>query len=963
MKKIWIFALLLVIGQLWAKDNQEFRALWVITWEHINPDWSASKNKAHVREILDNMKAAHMNAVLWQVRQSGTAYYNSSFEPWGYYAGHDGMTHTNPGYDPLAYAIQEAHKRGMELHAWFNTFHVSSTYPGTPAAEHPEWICTNRDDQYMTSHRCDSPGLPEVRDYTLQVAMEIVRNYDIDGLHLDFIRWNEYDEDDMKAVLTEQQELQELDGMEPRERILRLEKTAGTKRYIFDKKHRYADGVPQGYNTWADWRRDGVTKFVHALHDSIQAVKPWVRLSPAALGKYKTGGENGWNGYYVVFQDAALWFNQGYIDQLTPMHYHWTTGSSMKEAITSDWEPNIQPGIQAGRLYTVGPGSYILDDYGVWDNHEDIVQTMRTLSWVDGFQFFSYASWAKHNYWQEAAEKFFKRKTKIRDTRLIVDETPPAPALMLTKIDSMHYQVDIQPPDTLNKDQWFAIYRSIDSTLDEDNDQIVDLHYGRDPYSFTDSYWGEEPVQGRYTYFGSMLDRYWNESDISNSAMADSVPHYVSPPEAPQHIMVLNVDSTTLKVTCDSAARAEEYIVYISLTGSSFTDSVVSATHNIILPNLQPHTVYYFKIRTRNISGSSKLCKHLYGGVTSADPFRLLVVNGFDRGTNSRYDYIGFYARPISQRGYGFSYVMNESVIDGRISLNDFRNVIWILGDESTADQTFSSTEQSKVKTFLKQGGNLFVSGSEIGWDLDHKGSSTDRSFYNNYLKARYVADAPGGKKGTYYSCQAIAGKLFDGLPDFSFDNGSHGTFNVEYPDAIEAVNGAKNILKYKNVSSQNIAGIEFEGVFPGGNKAGKLINLGLPYETIYPESRRIDLMSKTFDFFEGKISNITDHKPLPLSFELKQNYPNPFGEGAAVGHSLAGNSSTIIRYVLGANSRVQLTVYNMLGQKIVTLVDKNQGSGIHTVTFDGNHLASGVYIYRLRVGNFVAAKKMMLIH
>lgn len=123
------------------------------------------------------------------------------------------------------------------------------------------------------------------------------------------------------------------------------------------------------------------------LHDSIQAIKPWVKLSPAALGKYKSGGASGWNGYYVVYQDAALWFNEGYIEQLTPMHYHWLTGEELFSAITSDWEPNIQQGIQAGKIYSCGPGSYRLDENNVWSNHIGIVERLRDKTWVDGYQF------------------------------------------------------------------------------------------------------------------------------------------------------------------------------------------------------------------------------------------------------------------------------------------------------------------------------------------------------------------------------------------------------------------------------------------------------------------------------------------------------------------------------------------------------------------------------------------------
>ncbi len=85
--------------------------------------------------------------------------------------------------------------------------------PGTPAYEHPEWVCTNQDGAYMTSNRCLSPGIAAVRQYTVDICKEIAENYDVDGIHLDFCRWNEYDEDDMSSIMSEEEELRVLDGM------------------------------------------------------------------------------------------------------------------------------------------------------------------------------------------------------------------------------------------------------------------------------------------------------------------------------------------------------------------------------------------------------------------------------------------------------------------------------------------------------------------------------------------------------------------------------------------------------------------------------------------------------------------------------------------------------------------------------------------------------------------------------
>ena len=424
MRNIVIILLILLSTAVSYSQNEEFRATWVITWNHINESNTVEQNKALVRKILDNHQAANMNAVLWQVRQSGTAYYPSSFEPWGYYAGYK-----DPGYDHFAYAVEEAHKRGMEIHAWFNVFSASSTYPGTPAAEHPEWICRDQSGIPMNDNIALSPGLKAVRDYTLNVAMEIVNNYDIDGFHMDYVRWNEYSNTTSKMLPKESEKYPPLDGIVPQAVIDELIRTQ-SGRYLYDVDHPYSGGVPAGFASWEDWWRWSVTDFVHTLHDSIQMVKPWVRLSPAALGRYNWGS---WNGYYVVYQDAALWFNEGYVEQLTPMHYHWTTGDEFYSMLEGNWKPNILKGINEGRLFSVGPGSYILNDNNIWNRHPQIVESCRKVEWTDGFQFFSYGSWENNQYWTDAADLFFRTKTKIRQINHSASIKPASPALSVLK--------------------------------------------------------------------------------------------------------------------------------------------------------------------------------------------------------------------------------------------------------------------------------------------------------------------------------------------------------------------------------------------------------------------------------------------------------------------------------------------------------------------------------------------------
>ena len=563
-KPLFSFLIVLILfrNTYSQQNNNEFRANWVITWEYISASSSVDQNKARIRQILDEHKAGNFTSVLWQVRQSGTAYYNSSYEPYGSYAGG-----TDPGFDPMAYAIEEAHKRGLEFHAWFNVFSASSTATGTPAQQHPEWICRDQTGNPMTSSIALSPGLQAVRDYTKNVAMEIVKNYDIDGLHLDYVRWNEFTSSAASKEFEKiQQEKKLFDGDITDEQIEELiNNLAG--RYLYDAEHPYSSGIPSGFSSWEEWWRWSVTEFVKTLHDSIQAVKPYVRLSVAALGKYNWSG---WNGYNIVYQDAALWFNQGYIEQIAGMHYHWTTGSGFYGMLTGDcpqcWNQFIQPGIAAGRFYTVGPPSYILNDNNIWNNHLEIVNSCRTVNWVDGFQFFSYGSWKGRDYWNEAASTFFGKKTKIRDANLHLDTIPASPQISILKIDSLNYSLTITPDASANINQWFAAYRSTDDIFDLNSDKIISISFGDSQFTLDENFTGEQDHNGTYRYAATMLDRYWNESLISNMVLTDSIPSF-----PPKVISSTPSEGDTVGVTTQLKLNFSKTLDIATVTVNAFT--------------------------------------------------------------------------------------------------------------------------------------------------------------------------------------------------------------------------------------------------------------------------------------------------------------------------------------------------------------------------------------------------------
>ena len=218
-------------------------------------------------------------------------------------------------------------------------------------------------------------------------------------------------------------------------------------------------------------------------------------------------------------------------------------------------------------------------------------------------------------------------------------------------------------------------------------------------------------------------------------------------------------------------------------------------------------------------------------------------------------------------------------------------------------------------------------------------------------MKAEYINNAPNGEKLIYNTVEALSGKVFDGLADFTFDfKGDQGTYEVDWPDAINALNGAQNILRYKGAPSANIAGISFEGLFPGGSAEGKVVYFGFPFETIYPIESRENVINKVFDFFEGTILKITENVNIPQRFTLFQNYPNPF------------NPITKIRYYLNKPGAVSVKIYDISGREVVSLKEGYSNTGFHIVEFNASNYASGIYIYEVSTGQQRLRKKMTLI-
>jgi type IX secretion system substrate protein len=369
------------------------------------------------------------------------------------------------------------------------------------------------------------------------------------------------------------------------------------------------------------------------------------------------------------------------------------------------------------------------------------------------------------------------------------------------------------------------------------------------------------------------------------------------------------------------------------------------------------HDVYYFKLTAIDSSGNESNSGDIYGRSLHFDGSgfnKALIVNGFTRyggsgsWQSSTHAFVKSYFDPLmTSDSVVISSCSNEAVIQNKILLADFDIVVWFVGDESTIDDTFTPTEQNRIVSFLENGGKLFVSGSEIGWDIGRSHSSSepgDMSFYNNYFKANFVDDG----NTSMSPATGTSGTLFSGT---QLNYGQ--VYQEDYPDDIDPNNGSNVIMQYNQIRTGSIyrkAGVAYTGIFGSGQEQGQLIYLSFPFETINSLTQRQNFMNLLLGNF-GVLSNIDDPNVIyPQEFSISQNYPNPF------------NPSTRFKITLPKTEKVSIKIFDMLGREVKTITNKLYQVGIHTFTWHAHSCASGVYFIKMQAGSFYESKKMLLL-
>ena len=374
------------------------------------------------------------------------------------------------------------------------------------------------------------------------------------------------------------------------------------------------------------------------------------------------------------------------------------------------------------------------------------------------------------------------------------------------------------------------------------------------------------------------------QSSTLNSLLSDEgsmfqpyYPYYLTVGSlvTPTSFAVINKGNNTIEIKVKNDINVTHYKIYTSTNGTTFNAPLTQLKTNLILlPSVGQ--ICYVKIAAYNSTYSvTSGISEVLAAVPCNYQDSILIVNGFDRVvTGNTFDFVRQHGSAIKNCNKNFSSVTNEALQDGIVTLNTYKAIDWLLGKESTANETFNYTEQILVQNYLKQGGNFFTSGSEIGWDLDNSGTTADKTFFNNYLKASYVTDAPNNQANIWYkTVNETTASIFNFNDTTFFDNGFNGTYNVDYPDVITPINGGVATLLYTNTISDKSA-IYFSGLFNGGITNGKLVYFGFPFETLVNSTKRSSMMNDILNFFfvSTVVTDIVDqNKKLGVLI-----FPNP---------------------------------------------------------------------------------------
>ncbi len=570
-------ALLLLPATLLSQTSppkREFRGAWIATV--VNLDWPSSPalapeaQRQELLRLLDDLHAAGVNAVLFQIRPECDALYASPLEPWSYWlTGRQGQA-PEPFYDPLAFAVDEAHRRGMELHAWFNPYRaVRQTGSYTNAVQHvvlqhPDWVISIGTLKFL------NPGLPQVREHVTNVVLDVVKRYQVDGVHFD-------------------------DYFYPYPPHQISSEDAAT----FAQNNR-------GFTNIADWRRDNVNLLIQLVHDSLQAVKPFLRFGISPFGIWKNGvpaGISGLDAFSAIYCDAVTWLNRQIVDYITPQLY-WPFGGGQDYGKLMPWWSSQA---QARHFYP-GHAVFNLRD-GNWPANElpRQIRANRGHAGVQGSIFFRAAHMRENlKGFTDSLKTNLYRYLALPPVMPWKGQTSPQPPqrfryarLPGAGVAALQWEA---PPATAGGD---STSRYVLYGFDRPNIQPGDLNNARN-LAMIVAQRMVQPKNSNARYFAvTALDRNANESPASEVAA-------ITPPAtpvlaAPEDQIIAQPPQVALRWNFSEGAASYDLEVSINADFNGqfliHTAGVVD-TFNLVT-GMQGQTAYYWRVRAQNIAGNS----------------------------------------------------------------------------------------------------------------------------------------------------------------------------------------------------------------------------------------------------------------------------------------------------------------------------------------------------------------------
>jgi len=449
-------------------------------------------------------------------------------------------------------------------------------------------------------------------------------------------------------------------------------------------------------------------------------------------------------------------------------------------------------------------------------------------------------------------------------------------------------------------------------------------------------------ADGDYSVTLTLTDDEGKQSTLSkNIAIATFAP------EAPKLMSVIQ-DKNRKSIEISWAKNAEQNISWYKVYHGfqpDFSDGILldSVPSNQNMLRIDSMGVYgqavYFRVKAENIAQRVSEPGNIYAALLYPEETlqRVLIVDGFNRRssyTPKTHQFAGTYLRSLQANGeFQVSSCNNSAVANASIKLSDFDIVLWFLGDESTANETFSDTEQAKVKDYLKNSGKLFVTGAEVGWDLYEKGTASDKLFFNEYLKATYLHDGGSGRSPA------------TGVPGSGFDS-VYLEFGVVYPedfpDEIGPYGGSELILDYANNSG---AGIKYRGVFGDSSKESALVYIGFPLETV--------ANGQHFDYFIKKLLQFLNNSPVNVEKEQDNIHFTLFPNVA--------EEHFFIKVEGEWHTDISVEIFDVFGKKYQSDTIR-AGSADDRFTVVINRLSPGYYLVKVKTGTAEKVFKLIKV-